>query len=89
MQSWQSKLDGRPSSSGELIPVGARHVRIGQWHPRAVYTDAEVELVRDLRDDGMTYRAIASKLEMPLSTVWAICNGRLRGAFPESWIKVK
>ena len=55
-----------------------RGYRIGQSHPRARYSDHEVELVRDLRDQGWTYSSIARKLEMPKSTVAEILEGRIR-----------
>ena len=85
MQSWQSKLDGRTASCIELVPVGEHGVRIGQWHPRAIYTDAEIEMVLFLRDEGLSLSAISRKLEMPRSTVQAICAGKLRCVTPEGW----
>lgn len=85
MQSWQSKLDGRDSSRIERVPVGLHGARMGQWHPRALYADAEIEMVFALRDEGLSISAIARKLEMPRSTVGAIVSGRLRCATPEGW----
>nr|DAE41712.1 MAG TPA: 54S ribosomal protein [Bacteriophage sp.] len=85
MQSWQSKLAGRNSSRIEKVPVGIHGARIGQWHPRAIYADAEIEMVFALRDAGWSISAIARKLEMPRSTVGAICSGKLRCATPEGW----
>lgn len=73
------------SEESELVPFGENGAPIGQWSSRAKYSDAEVEAVRTLRDDGMTYRAIAKKMEMPASTVWALCNGRLRSSSPKGW----
>lgn len=85
MQSWQSKLDGRNTSRIEKVPIGIHGARLGQWHPRAIYADAEVEMVFSLRDAGWSISAIARKLEMPRSTVGAICSGKLRCATPEGW----
>lgn len=85
MQSWNSKLAGRNTLRLERIPVGIHGARIGQWHPRAIYADAEIEMVFALRDAGMSLSSIARKLEMPKSTVWAICAGKLRCATPEGW----
>lgn len=55
-----------------------KHNRIGQDHPKAKYTDHECALVLALRAAGLTYREIAKRMGMPLSTVGAICIGRLR-----------
>jgi DNA-binding NarL/FixJ family response regulator len=43
--------------------------RYGENHPNARYTDAEVENVRKLRDDGWGYKRIAAKMEMAVRTV--------------------
>jgi len=41
-------------------------------------TDAQVEEVRRLRAEGVTYRAISNALGCSLSTAWSICSGRNR-----------
>ena len=87
MRVWQSKLAGRDTSRTEIIPVGVRGARIGQWHPRAIYTDGEVQQVLALRDEGLSLSTIARMCEMPRSTVQAICAGKLRCATPEGWKK--
>jgi len=50
----------------------------GQSHPRAKYSDREVELIRQLHDEGLGYQRIAHKMEMPKGTVQDICSGRTR-----------
>jgi hypothetical protein len=52
--------------------------RIGEDHPHARYTNAEIDLVLELRSQGAGYGRIAQKLDMPKATVQAICNGRSR-----------
>ena len=42
---------------------------MGEHHPKARYTNHDVETVRQLRDDGLSYNAIAKAMEMPKSTV--------------------
>lgn len=86
MRLWQSKLDGRNiSEETEMVPVGVKGDSLGQYHHRAVYTDAEIEEVFYLWDQSMTVTQIAQKMDMPRSTVWAICHGKLRGKTPEGW----
>lgn len=51
---------------------------IGQEHPRAKYTDREVELVLGLADQGWQSRRIAQAMEMPRRTVRDILAGRIR-----------
>ena len=61
-----------------LVEIDERGRRAGQWHHWSRWTDAEVRWVLMLREMGMSYRAIAEKLEMPRSTVAAICRGDIR-----------
>ena len=46
----------------------------GEKHPKAKLTDHEVRLMRELRSIGLTYRAIADKFEVHLSTARNIVN---------------
>jgi len=52
--------------------------RYGQDHPRAKYTDREVELVAELAREGMVSRRIAQAMDMPRRTVRDILSGRIR-----------
>lgn len=56
----------------------AGHV-IGQDHHRARLTDHDVDLMRELRDDGMTLSEIASKFECSKTQVSDICAHKRRG----------
>ena len=73
------------ADGGELVPLNRAGRRIGEGHQNARYTDHEVDLVRRLRDGGMPYRRIARKMDMPLSTVWAICACEIRAEIPDHW----
>lgn len=59
--------------------------RIGSGHPRAKFTDADVEHVLMLRTTGMTAREIADKMEMSESTVRSYIRGVRRSQLPMSW----
>lgn len=50
----------------------------GEFAPGAKYTDHEVDLVFQLRADGLSGNQIAKIMEMPRSTVYAILKGDLR-----------
>lgn len=53
----------------EPVKRNANGNRIGDSHPNAKFTDREIELARQLRDDGWKLRDIAAKLEMSISHV--------------------
>lgn len=59
--------------------------RIGEGHPRACYTDAEVLVIQRLADAGILRRKISEALGVPYSTVRAITNGRMRCQTPVQW----
>ena len=41
-------------------------------------SDHEIELVRELRESGLSYGLIAKKLEAGKSTIFDICKGKYR-----------
>jgi DNA-binding CsgD family transcriptional regulator len=53
-------------------------LRRGENHPKAILTDHEVELVRRLRDGGMSLGQIAAKFGIGKSTVIDMCAYRTR-----------
>lgn len=53
--------------------------RVGESHPRAKMTDAEVDLVRSLHADGLSLQAIAEKFEVSKGCIWKIVQGYRRG----------
>jgi len=65
------KLDGDK-------PKKSKGLRRGEHHPKAKLTDHEVELVRSLRSEGLSFAKIALKMEMGKTTVIDICAYRTR-----------
>lgn len=61
-----------------VIAVNERGIRIGEDHQNARYSNAEIEMVLTLRDEGKTYGEIVKIMEMPKSTVACICRGGRR-----------
>lgn len=60
------------------VAVNERGLRIGEDHQHARYTNSEVRMVLELRDEGMSYGRIAETMEMPKSTVACICKATRR-----------
>ena len=64
------------------LAVNDKGYRIGETHHRAKLTDADVDLILELRDAGLTYAAIAAKWDdgvtISKSTVRDVCKGRIR-----------
>ena len=78
---------GGPNTSARMVKVGACGCRIGEDSQVAKYTDAEIEQIFVLRDEGYSYRQIAVMLDMPRSTVWAVAAGLMRGKVVDHWEK--
>lgn len=53
--------------------------RIGQHHHRAKLTDHDIDLIFQMRAEGVTLNGIASRMECGKTTVWKILKGRIRG----------
>lgn len=62
--------------------------RIGETHHRAVLTDHEVDLLRDLREEGYSYDWLAEKFEISIWTVGRICRYERRAQTPARYRRV-
>jgi hypothetical protein len=68
------------------IPLNDRGQRIGQHHPRATISDADVELIRVMHEEqGRSYGWIAYKVGRPVCTIAKICRYERRVQRPERW----
>lgn len=56
----------------------AKGRRMGEMHQFAVLTNGEVELVRQLREAGMTWDQLVEKFEVAKRTIRDICAYRRR-----------
>ena len=68
-----------------IVGVNERGLRVGQDHQRAKLTDAAVEMIRRLHEDGVSYRVIAIKFDIAKSTVQDICTYRRRAQTAVKW----
>ncbi|NYT44589.1 helix-turn-helix domain-containing protein [Alcaligenaceae bacterium] len=72
------------------IAVNERGYRVGQDHQGAVLTDAEVELMREMREAGdWTYDALAEKFGVSKSAVAGICRYERRAQAATGWKEVR
>ena len=80
-----------PSDRDETRLVGVSETgrRVGEDHPRATLTDHEVELIRQLAEEGMSHRMIAEKFEISRGTVGDIVSFRRRASYPVGWRRVR
>lgn len=62
----------------KLVALNDKGRRIGENHPRARLTDAEVDLVLSLLDDGLSYSQVAEKMDVSKSCIAHIATGRRR-----------
>lgn len=65
-----------------MIGVNERGLRVGQDHQRAKLTDHDVELMRQMREEGSTYAALATMFEVSKSTAYGICHHMKRNQAP-------
>lgn len=66
-----------------LVGVNERGIRVGEYHWNSRLTDAEVDLLLELRGEhGWSYNRLAEKFEISKSAVRKICHGETRGQHP-------
>lgn len=58
----------------KIIGINERGLRVGQDHQRAKLSDAAVEMIRKLAEEGMPHRVLAEKFEVSVRTVDYICS---------------
>jgi IS30 family transposase len=68
-----------------VVGVNERGLRVGEDHQHARLTDHEVELIRQLHDQGVSYKKLADKFGVGKSTVADIVKFRRRGQFAVGW----
>jgi hypothetical protein len=75
-----------PTSRKVFVAVDENGLRIGESHPNAKLTDAQVDEIRDLHEEhGLSYNAIAEKFNIPKVTAQRICNYSRRASTIARW----
>ncbi len=72
-----------------FVAVNDRGFRIGQDHPKAVLTDAEITRLLDLHDQGLGYKRLAQMFDISRSAARNYCKGLRRCQFPARWVEKK
>lgn len=62
----------------KIVQSRKREPPRGEAHPRARLTDHEVELIRQLREQGMSLNQLAEKFDSYKSTIKGICDYKRR-----------
>jgi len=65
-----------------VVKLSDRGLRVGESHGRARYTDAEVERMRQLREEGWTFSRIGKKFGCTRMHAYRICTFRQRATTP-------
>lgn len=72
----------------KTIAINENGRRIGESHPRAKLLDVEVDLALDLLGAGLSYAAVAVKLEVSKSCIAHIATGRRRAQLVDRLVRV-
>jgi predicted DNA-binding protein (UPF0251 family) len=70
------------------VAVNESGLRIGEDHPNAKLTDAEVEQIRLLHKSGMGYGTLAEKYEVSKWAIGRICRYERRAQTPVNFNQV-
>ncbi len=65
-----------------IVAVNEKGIRLNQDHHNAVLTDDEVDLIRNLNDEGIGYNRLAKKFEVSKTLVAKICRFEIRNQTP-------
>lgn len=72
------------------VGVNDRGYAVGEDHARAKLSDADIETILWLREQGLSFGAIARKFDdevrVSKSHVRRICMGTQRGQVPTDWV---
>ena len=92
MSSMLSKrpIDAIVYSMRRVVSLNEKGRRVGESHQNAKLSDAQVDQIREMREDqGMSYSALAKAFGVPKSTVADICKYRRRAQTPARWKTLK
>lgn len=74
-------------NTSEVIAVNDYNRAIGEDHVLAKYTNAEVDAVIELREEGYSLAKIARMTEIPIRTIRGYLDGTRRCQQPTTWRK--
>lgn len=71
-----------------IVGVNERGLRVGEDHPLAKLTNAEVDRLLVLREEGMSYGRLATAFEISKSAVRFYCKAQRRCQTPVRYKEV-
>ncbi|CUJ71747.1 MULTISPECIES: hypothetical protein [Achromobacter] len=71
------------------VGVNEKGLRVGEDHQRATLTDHDVELMRQLREEGIGYKRLAKMFDTSVRNVRDIVNYKRRVSTPTAWKTVQ
>ncbi len=72
----------------QVVQIGEYGKRIGETHGRAKLSDHEIDLVRQLKEEGMPATEIAAKMEISKRYVYKLVNYERRASVVAEWRRV-
>lgn len=72
-----------------LVSIGDSGRPVGESAANAKYTDAEIDMVFELRNQGYFYREISEMMDMPIRTIRTFLDGSRRNKHVVGWKKLK
>ncbi len=69
----------------KTIQIGEYGKRVGETHGRAKLNDHEIELIRQLKEQGMPATEIAEKMEVSKRYVYKLVNYERRASVVAEW----
>ncbi|MBP6564010.1 MAG: hypothetical protein KA200_00195 [Burkholderiales bacterium] len=73
-----------------LLPYSEDGRIVGEGHPKARLTDAEVDRIRELHEEhGVGYRELSIMFNAPMNTIGYICRYERRIATAMDWRPAK
>lgn len=73
----------------KVVAVNVKGVRLGEDHQNAKLTNEEVERIREPHQEGLGYKALATKFEVSKWTIGRICRYERRAETPHAWKTIK
>ncbi|MFJ1253410.1 helix-turn-helix domain-containing protein [Cupriavidus sp. CuC1] len=68
-----------------MVAINDQGLRIGEDHQNAKLTDSDVERIRQLHGEGLSYRTLADKFEVSKSLIALICRWERRAQTAKNW----
>ncbi len=75
-------------SKPPLVHIGEYGKRVGETHGRAKLSDHEIDLVRQLKEEGMPAAEIAEKFEVSKRYVYKLANFERRASIVAEYRRV-